>query len=66
MVVTEQGAYHLGEMVKLTVTSVLQTSAGRMIFGRMEPSSPPARPGAPGANTAPPVSEREGQGRHNG
>ena len=28
MVVTEQGAYHLGETVRLTVTSVLQTSAG--------------------------------------
>jgi uncharacterized protein YacL len=38
MVVAEQGAYHLGETLKLTVTSVLQTSAGRMIFGRIEPS----------------------------
>jgi uncharacterized protein YacL len=37
MVVAEQGAFHLGETVRLTVTSVLQTSAGRMIFGRMEP-----------------------------
>ncbi len=37
MVVAEQGFYHLGETVRLTVTSVLQTSAGRMIFGRMEP-----------------------------
>jgi uncharacterized protein YacL len=37
MVVAEQGSYHLGETVRLTVTSVLQTSAGRMIFGRMEP-----------------------------
>ena len=36
MVVTEQGAYHLGETVRLTVTSVLQTSAGRMIFGRLD------------------------------
>jgi hypothetical protein len=36
MVVAEQGAYHLGETVRLTVTSVLQTSAGRMIFGRMD------------------------------
>jgi len=34
MVVAEQGAYHLGETVRLTVTSVLQTSAGRMIFGK--------------------------------
>jgi len=37
MVVAEQGGYHLGETVKLTVTSVLQTSAGRMIFGRIDP-----------------------------
>jgi len=37
MVVAEQGSYHLGETVRLAVTSVLQTSAGRMIFGRMEP-----------------------------
>jgi uncharacterized protein YacL len=36
MVVAEQGSYHLGEVVRLTVTSVLQTSAGRMIFGRIE------------------------------
>jgi uncharacterized protein YacL len=43
MVVTEQGGYHLGETVRLTVTSVLQTSAGRMIFGRIDAPSPPAR-----------------------
>jgi uncharacterized protein YacL len=36
MVVAEQGIHHLGEMVRLTVTSVLQTSAGRMIFGRLD------------------------------
>ena len=41
MVVAEQGAYHLGETVRLTVTSVLQTSAGRMIFGRIDPVQPP-------------------------
>jgi uncharacterized protein YacL len=39
MVVAEQGAYHLGETIRLTVTSVLQTSAGRMIFGRIDPAS---------------------------
>jgi uncharacterized protein YacL len=39
MVVAEQGSYHLGETIRLTVTSVLQTSAGRMIFGRIEPST---------------------------
>ncbi|HEX3449038.1 MAG TPA: PIN domain-containing protein [Isosphaeraceae bacterium] len=41
MVVAEQGAYHLGETLRLSVTSVLQTSAGRMIFGRIDPVQPP-------------------------
>jgi uncharacterized protein YacL len=36
MVVTEQGAQHLGEVFRIMVTSVLQTSAGRMIFGRLD------------------------------
>jgi uncharacterized protein YacL len=36
MVVAEQGIHHLGETIRLTVTSVLQTSAGRMIFGRLD------------------------------
>lgn len=43
MVVAEQGGYHLGETIRLTVTSVLQTSAGRMIFGRIESAHPPMR-----------------------
>jgi uncharacterized protein YacL len=34
MVVVEQGRPHIGTEVQLTVTSVLQTPAGRMIFGR--------------------------------
>ena len=36
MVVVEQGRDHINESIKITVTSVLQTSAGRMIFGRFE------------------------------
>ncbi len=48
MVVAEQGANHLGELVRLTVTSVLQTSAGRMIFGRLD--FPPSPRGGGGAN----------------
>src|SRR4051794_39775299 len=55
MVVTEQGAYHLGETVRLTVTSVLQTSAGRMIFGRLD--APPPRT----AMNAPPPHESQGR-----
>lgn len=41
MVVVEQGRSHIGQEVNLTVTSVLQTPAGRMIFGRVE-GPPPA------------------------
>jgi uncharacterized protein YacL len=36
MVVVEQGRMHIGTEVMMTVTSVLQTPAGRMIFGRIE------------------------------
>ncbi len=36
MVVVEQGRNALGQEVLITVTSVLQSSAGRMIFGRIE------------------------------
>lgn len=36
MVVVESGRDHIGRTVRISVTSVLQTSAGRMIFGRFE------------------------------
>src|SRR5437764_11145895 len=36
MVVVEQGRSYLGQEVGITVTSVLQTPAGRMIFGRLD------------------------------
>jgi len=36
MVVVEQGRQAIGQEVAITVTSVLQTNAGRMIFGRVE------------------------------
>lgn len=36
MVVVDNGREHLAERAVVTVTSVLQTSAGRMIFGRYE------------------------------
>jgi uncharacterized protein YacL len=39
MIVVESGRDHLNKTVRIAVTSVLQTSAGRMIFGRYEPSS---------------------------
>jgi uncharacterized protein YacL len=36
MIVIENGRNYVGENVHITVTSVLQTSAGRMIFGRFD------------------------------
>jgi uncharacterized protein YacL len=36
MIVVEGGREHINKNVKIAVTSVLQTSAGRMIFGRFE------------------------------
>ncbi len=45
MVVAENSRERINEDVTLTITSVLQTSAGRMIFGRPEGSPPvPRRP----------------------
>jgi uncharacterized protein YacL len=38
MIVVEGGREHVGKEVKINVTSVLQTSAGRMIFGRIMPA----------------------------
>ena len=36
MIVIEDGRVHLGEHVDITVTSMLQTNAGRMVFGRFD------------------------------
>jgi uncharacterized protein YacL len=41
MVVVEQGRSLLGQETTITVTSVLQTPAGRMVFGRVEPRGVP-------------------------
>jgi uncharacterized protein YacL len=56
MVVVENARDKIGEVVIITVTSSLQTSAGRMIFGRFdrpradgEAAAPQARPAASGA-----------------
>ena len=38
MVVVEAGRAHSNQTVPVGVTSVLQTSAGRMVFGRIENS----------------------------
>jgi len=42
MVVIEQGRDHIAQEVEITVTSALQTSAGRMIFGRVGPEKTPS------------------------
>ena len=46
MVVVEQGRSVIGQEVGITVTSVLQTNAGRMIFGRIEGKPVPVSTGA--------------------
>jgi uncharacterized protein YacL len=43
MVVVEQGRGRIGENVPVAVTSVLQTSPGRMIFGRIDGTTAGAR-----------------------
>src|SRR5262249_58040061 len=45
MVVVEQGRQYIGQEMIITVTSVLQTSAGRMIFGRVEQKPAPVGAG---------------------
>ncbi len=42
MIVIEGGRDHINQTVEISVTSVLQTSAGRMIFGRYEASQQPS------------------------
>lgn len=44
MIVVEQGRAHIGQVVNVAVTSVLQTSAGRMIFGKVDDASSGSRP----------------------
>ena len=44
MVVVEGGRDHVGKNINIVVTNVLQTSAGRMIFGRSEFANDPSSP----------------------
>ena len=44
MVVVEQAHDKINQTIDLLVTSALQTSAGRMIFGRLEGATPAPRP----------------------
>jgi uncharacterized protein YacL len=45
MIVVEEGRGHIGETVMFSVTSALQTSAGRMIFGKFDRVLTPSRNG---------------------
>lgn len=63
MVVAEHGLPHLGEVVRMTVTSVLQTSAGRMIFGRLDGV---LGPGGRGPSAGGPVAHGEPTNRSGG
>ena len=42
MVIVDGGRQCIGEERRITVTSALQTSAGRMVFAKLEPDSPAA------------------------
>ena len=43
MIVVENGRRYMGKTIRVVVTSVLQTSAGRMIFARPLGSKKPSR-----------------------
>jgi uncharacterized protein YacL len=62
MVVVESGKNHVGSEISIVVTSVLQTPAGRMIFGRPElrPSSATHTPLAGSSGSYTPVSASSG------
>jgi uncharacterized protein YacL len=51
MVVVENGKEYIGEYMDVHVTKVLQTAAGRMIFGRVDESNGKARRRGPSAGT---------------
>jgi len=59
MVVVESGRDHIGEQVAISVTSVLQTSAGRMVFGRYENT-------LSGPNQSKPVGRKQNAARSGG
>lgn len=56
MVVVEQARPHLSQEVEFVVTRALQTSAGRMIFGRLASESAPAHVDRPRQTAANPQS----------
>ena len=58
MIVVENGKSHMGDTIDVTVTRVLQTVAGRMIFAQPKQAStaaPPAAPVLPDLADGPPI-----------
>jgi uncharacterized protein YacL len=62
MVVVEQGRALIGQEVMIVVTSVLQTPAGRMIFGRPDQRTSGSHTPYPGGAPTPPGSSTGGPG----
>ena len=62
MVVVDQGRKALGKTIEVSVTSVLQTTAGKMIFCRW-PEAPPAEDSGRGLRTDRGFREGRGNGR---
>ncbi len=50
MIVVEQGRNYIGRTIDIVVTSVLQTSAGRMIFGKLDEENGLSRNGRSDSN----------------
>ena len=56
MVVVDNARRMISKTIDVVVTSVLQTTAGKMIFGRhIEPGAPASSPATPAAASAPPA-----------
>lgn len=70
MVVVENGRDHLNQLAEVSVTSTLQTSAGRMIFASYHdtpantPTSPPTQSYTSGETTTPPGHRARPSGNH--
>ncbi|MBP3959424.1 PIN/TRAM domain-containing protein [Gemmata sp. G18] len=68
MVVIEQGRAFIGQDIPIVVTSVLQTPAGRMIFGRPDQRASGSHTPYPGGSNTPnvagPGDSRSGSGPH--
>jgi uncharacterized protein YacL len=56
MVVVDNARKMIGKTVDIAVTSVLQTTAGKMIFGKWDERSPSRHESKPGVVLAPPIS----------